>query len=158
MKSLESLASRFRFNEKAIGATLADFTESDWTHRIHGSTSHAFWLLGHIAASRRGLLRGCGVEKAKATWEASFVRGTHPGAKDGVTPDALVADIAESGDALAARFAAITPEQAEAPYARTFPDGSSTVEGAAHFLFWHETYHLGQLGLLRRACGKAGLA
>jgi uncharacterized damage-inducible protein DinB len=33
------------------------------------------------------------------------------------------------------------------------PDGSDTVAGVLHFLYFHETYHLGQLGLLRRMNG-----
>ena len=38
------------------------------------------------------------------------------------------------------------------------PDGSATVAGALGFLAWHESYHLGQLGLLRRLAGKPGRA
>jgi hypothetical protein len=39
---------------------------------------------------------------------------------------------------------------------RSFPDGSSTLQGGAHFLHFHETYHIGQTALLRRLAGKPG--
>ena len=45
-----------------------------------------------------------------------------------------------------------------ADFRRKFPDGSATIAGGTHFLYLHETYHLGQLGLIRRQSGKSGSA
>ena len=50
-------------------------------------------------------------------------------------------------------FPNITDEAAAEPAAQPMPDGSDTVAGVLHFLHFHETYHLGQLGLLRRMNG-----
>ena len=159
MNTLPSLAARFRFNEQALEKATGDFTDDDWLYRINGTSSHALWLLGHLAVSRRALLRGSGKERPPAPWEAAFTKGSRPmDGKDGPSPQALKADLVASGELLEAHLGSLTPEQAAAPYSRTMPDGSSTIDGAAHFLHWHETYHIGQLGLLRRACGKPGLA
>jgi hypothetical protein len=128
MSPLEELASRFRFNEKALALAVDGFGPSDWLHPV-------------------------------AAWERAFVRGSKPGpAATDPPPAALLEDIVESGRLLAAHLPALTPEEAASPYPRTFADGSSTKGGAAHFLYWHEAYHLGQLGLLRRAAGKSGVA
>jgi|RhiMethySRZTD1v2_1073278.scaffolds.fasta_scaffold08458_13 hypothetical protein len=159
MSPLEELASRFRFNEKALALAVDGFGPSDWLHTVAGATSHAYWIVGHLALARRNLLRGTGYEHPVAAWERAFVRGSKPGpAATDPPPAALLEDIVESGRLLAAHLPALTPEEAASPYPRTFADGSSTKGGAAHFLYWHEAYHLGQLGLLRRAAGKSGVA
>ncbi len=159
MNHFHALIQRFRFNDKALAATVEGFTEDDWRRRASPDSSHAFWLLGHIALTRRILFRKLGGDMTTAPWESAFAKGSK--ALDGdfvVSPEILRADFAESGRRLEARLSALTAEDAAAPYGRTFPDGSSTIEGAAHFLYWHESYHLGQIGLLRRVCGKPGLA
>ena len=35
--------------------------------------------------------------------------------------------------------------------------GGTTVADGVQFMHFHESYHIGQLGMLRRICGKAGL-
>ena len=48
----------------------------------------------------------------------------------------------------------LVPEHLAKPLGRALPDGSDTLGGAIRFLVWHEAYHLGQLGMLRRLAGK----
>lgn len=159
MKELESLALRFRFNERVLERLVEGLTPEDWGRRLEGVTNHAYWILGHLALTRRNLLKGLGQAREPAAWEVRFGRGSlPPETQNDPTPEALVRDLKESGPLIEAALRAMTPEQAIAPYPRTLPDGANTVEGAARFLLWHETYHLGQVGLLRKGCGKPGLA
>lgn len=159
MTPLAALGTRLRFNENVLEAATKDFTEEDWLRRLESGTSHALWLCGHVAVMRRGFLRALGKELASVAWEPAFGRGSQPGdGLAGITPQALKEDFRATGEALAARLADMSDEEAQRPYPRKLPDGSTTLEGAAHFFYWHETYHLGQLGILRRACGKPGIA
>ena len=159
MTPLAALGARLRFNENVLATATKDFTEDDWLRRLEGGTSHALWICGHLAVSRRGLLRALGKELAPAAWEPVFGRGSKPGAGlVGVTSQELKDDFQATGAALAERLAAMSDDEAQRPYPRKLPDGSTTLEGAAHFFYWHETYHLGQLGILRKACGKPGIA
>ena len=92
-----------------------------------------------------------------APWEAAFVRGTSPAdVPADLDPMVLVRAFHAAQEAMAARWEAVTPEDLARPFARTLPDGSNTVGGAVNFMVWHETYHLGQLGFMRRLAGKAG--
>jgi hypothetical protein len=50
----------------------------------------------------------------------------------------------------------ITPEQAAMDF-REFPWGTKDLSGGMHFLHFHESYHLGQIGLIRRMAGRPGL-
>jgi hypothetical protein len=159
MSSLSAIASRFRFNEQVVDRVAAGFTAADWTRRLEGGTSHAYWILGHLVASRRSLLRNLGKELEVAPWEVTFGRGSRPGQLyAGPAPRELIAELKAAGELLEQHLAAMTPEAAAAPYVRKMSDGSTTREGATRFMCWHETYHLGQLGILRKACGKPGLA
>ena len=158
MNGLESLAALYRFNEKVLERALEGFTEADWLRRAEGPTSHAYWVLGHVSAYRRRLLRGLGEEVAAAEWEDEFLRGSKPCDSLGIDPAALGEDFRASGALIEKRLCTLTPEEAALSFGRKLPDGSTTREGAARFLLWHETYHMGQLGMLRRVSGKPGYA
>ncbi len=156
---LSGLARRFSFNDGLIGLLGDGMTEADWDFAPPGGGNTARWILGHVAAYRRELRRAGGEELPVAPWEKGLSGG-------GAVPDpahfpagaALHADALASGTVLAAQLAAATPEKAASPYGATFADGSSDYAGAAHFLFFHETYHLGQVGILRRMRGKPPFA
>ena len=157
---LADLAPRFAFNAAFLKQLTADFDADGW-QRIGGEGgSPAHWIVGHLAVARRGLLRKLGGETPEKPWEASFGRGSDAQnvSSDAPDPEALVADIESSGNGIAERLGALTPNEAAADFGRKFPDGSTTIAGSAHFLYFHETYHLGQLGLIRRQAGKSGFA
>ncbi|MBI4576008.1 MAG: DinB family protein [Planctomycetes bacterium] len=153
----DELAMRFHFNEGLLDMLTEGFTPEDWRHRA-GEANHALWLLGHVSVSRRFLRRLLGEQLPPVPWEAHFARGSRPGpAADAVEAAVLYEDFRESGRAIAGALRAMDPEAARAPVKAAFPDGSETVLGAADFLHFHETYHLGQLGLLRRVLGRPGI-
>jgi uncharacterized damage-inducible protein DinB len=56
-------------------------------------------------------------------------------------------------DALGMRLNDIEPASLDAPAAQRYPGGDGSVLGALAFLVQHDSYHLGQLALLRRAHG-----
>ena len=160
MKPLEAVAKLFHFNHQFLDSVTTDFSDADWLAPpgTKGG-NHAHWILGHLAVSRRALLRGVGKPVPPEPWEKAFGRGSQPVAgKDGPSPAALRQDFLASGALLHDHLASLSPEEAAAPYGRKLPDGSESVSGAAHFLFLHECYHIGQLGLLRRILGKPGVA
>ena len=94
-----------------------------------------------------------------AEWAAAFGRGT----SDADVPATLdlrsvVTVFHEAHQRMAGHWEQLAPEQFARPLGRTMPDGSDTVGGMLRFLAWHEAYHPGQLGLLRRLAGKPGIA
>ena len=155
---LAALADRFRFNENVLGMTSEDFEEGDWAASAGpkgGNTAH--WILGHVASTRRYLLRKLGGSCAEDEWEQDFGAGAKPGENSGYpAPGELVQDILASGEKLGARMAAMSDEECRTEWGAAFPDGGTTLGDGAHFLYFHECYHLGQLGLLRRINGRPG--
>jgi uncharacterized damage-inducible protein DinB len=156
------LARRLRFNEKLLAVETAGFTPEDWHLRPSAQGGNdAHWILGHVTQGRRMLARILGAAIETAPWEHGFGMnakpdGTHAGYPD---PAELARDFSASGERLEALLGDLTSERADSTWrGRPMPDGSQTLGDVLHFLYFHETYHLGQIGLLRRLAGKPGFA
>lgn len=156
---LVDLAARFRFNESLLNMMVNKFEPEDWAAAPEGGGNNPIWILGHVTTSRRFLLRKLGVDAPEEHWERLFGMGsqlTDPG--NYPSPTTLTCNFTEAGAALTKSMETLTVEEADAPMGTTFPDGSDTIGKGAHFLYFHEVYHLGQIGILRRMRGKPGFA
>jgi hypothetical protein len=152
------IAQQFAVCDRFLDGLVGDFSDADW--QVADPVGHdPRWIVGHLAVTRRRLLAMVGRESAAEPWEAYFGRGTAPaGVPADLDPRALLQALHDAHRVLAGRWDAVTPDLLARPLGRTLPDGSDTVGGALGFLAWHESYHLGQLGLLRRLAGKPGRA
>lgn len=157
-QELKSLGAFFRFNSGFLTSLVEGFEERDWAFQGEAGGSPAIWILGHITLYRRVILRRLGQEIAEEPWEAEFKFGSKPDlAKNYPAARFFLDDFTASGETIERELNALTESQAEEPWGRKFPDGSETIRGGAHFLHFHETYHIGQLGYIRRLVGKPGL-
>jgi uncharacterized damage-inducible protein DinB len=157
---LADLAHRFRFNESLLRMITEALSDEDWARlpsEVGGNSAH--WIVGHVATSRRFLMRKLGLDVAEQPWEEQFGMGAEHGDPAGYPRvDELLADVFEAGEPLANRLSEMSEDDAAAPFDIKFPDGADTLGGASSFLLFHEIYHLGQIGLLRRISGHAGFA
>jgi len=114
--------------------------------------SHLNWLLGHLAVSRDAMLAALD-RPAYATDPRMerYRRGaTPPSAERAVPTDELLELLHAQQQALASGLA----ESSEIlPSPRG--EGDGTVGDWLSFLVWHESYHVGQATLYRRAAGLA---
>jgi uncharacterized damage-inducible protein DinB len=118
--------------------------------RLIDGGSHLHWLLGHLVASRDGLLERLGGQRV---WDgataASFDRGSEPDGPVVATIAEHLARLRTQQDRIVEALATIGDE------ALARDAGRMTVGATIEFLAWHETYHLGQAMLYRRAAGLA---
>ena len=110
------------------------------------------WTLGHILASRNHIMPAL---KQEPFWDeataAPYMWGTEALAPDkGETLETLLETLAKSQDQIVAGLDALSEEELEEAF------GKGTVSKHLAFMAWHEAYHVGQLGLLRRLVGKEG--
>ena len=145
-------------SERMLNRLVGDFTPADWSAR--DAVGHdPRWLVGHVATYRKKVAAMMGVPQPEAAWEAAFLKGTSPADLPAdLDIEAVLDSFRASHAAIMGRWEALTAEAVGAPFGRTLPDGSDTIGGALGFMAWHETYHIGQLGLLRRLAGKPGAA
>jgi len=111
------------------------------------------WIIGHILYFRSRILQTLG---DTFHWSDMVIRlyqrESDPitGAADGILPlSLLLRDLESIQEPLIARLRQATPDE----LARVIGE-VGTVEDVVCRLVWHETYHLGQLELLRQLAGK----
>ena len=87
--------------------------------------------------------------------QALYDRGSEPITAERAVPiDELAADFARAHDRVVERLAALTPEElaAPAPYSPV-SNPKETVGSLVGLLAFHQSYHTGQTGILRRVAG-----
>lgn len=119
------------------------------------------WLVGHLALARNHALFALTGARPWPVEELDRYAKGKPAATDttGVLPLAdLKARYAGALGTITEKLAAMTPEEAAAT-APFSPLGNPKETLASLFttLAFHEGYHIGQIGMLRRAIGKPGL-
>ena len=157
---LAALGSRFRFNETLLETVTNEVFERGLDRDTLGWGVTQPIGFSDTFRRRAATCSGCSAKKRSIDgWEASFGMGVKPSADDKYPPVAeLIAAFAADGEILANRLASLSDKEASKELPRAFPDGSATLEGAAHYLYMHEAYHIGQLGYLRRMSGLPGFA
>lgn len=154
---LAALGDRFFFHRRMLASLVEGFSAKDWARSAGGNDAH--WILGHIAFSRRFLLRRLGEDLDEADWEGLYRPGVRAGReRPDPEPSLLLEDVHKSGKLLTACLARLDEDALSDSFGVRLPDGGTTRGDGAQFFHFHEAYHLGQIGLLRRICGKPGLA
>lgn len=158
LAELVPLALLYDHNARVLSTLVGDFSDADW--RVQDPLGHdSRWIVGHLAATRLRLVGMAGLTPLTAAWQADFARGTSPKSlPQDLDMTELLRSFQHAHGQLRSAWEGLTAETLAQPLGRTLPDGSDTTGGALRFLAWHEAYHLGQLGLMRRLVGKPGLA
>lgn len=153
-RSAESYVRMLKFNDGVLRGLCKDVGE-DEARRPHEGRSSFWWILGHVVEHRAVPLALLGGDRSSAfDLPGLFGRDTKPRA-DVATPTvaALVGEFLRLGGLLAARAA----ELGDGLDAKTMMTVAGVEMPIGPFFTFHETYHLGQLGLLRTWLGKGPL-
>ena len=112
------------------------------------------WVVGHMVATRDAVLAALDEEPIWDEERSLLYSGT---AEGGWSPeralplDSLVTDLDRSQERIMSAFDHLSDEALEEP------SGNGTLCWRLGFLHFHESYHVGQIGLLRRLLGKPGV-
>lgn len=150
----EQLAEAFARNVRVLGRQVAGLTHADSLLQPPMRGNCLNWVLGHIAVHRDFILEAMG--QAKILGDAPLARydiESPPVLDDdeGVLPlETLLDAINRAQTAIAAAL-----ERATAADLAAVAPGSepATVAEQVFFLYWHETYHVGQTEHLRQLAG-----
>ncbi|HJO26372.1 MAG TPA: DinB family protein [Planctomycetota bacterium] len=156
---LQLFADLYKFNNQLLATVSDGFEETDWLHTAGAGGNTAHWILGHLAAARRYLARRLGLLETAEPWEDAFDIGVTPAdPKTYPSIEDLTVKFNEAGEILAASLATVSSTTLAKKLDEPLPDGSTDLAGMARFFYMHDTYHLGQIGLLRRQRGHAAFA
>lgn len=149
---LEPLAGIFRLNTDLVLNCIEDMSEDIASRRADGSANSAAFLVAHLTDTRHFLAAWLGnpLENPLAV-ELRDARGIDD-VQQLPSLDVLRAHWLEVSDHLAAVMDTVPPELLNESSPQRFPIGSSRLDALA-FLAQHESYHVGQLGWIRRRSG-----
>jgi hypothetical protein len=132
--------------------------QSELTRAPSQTSNPMVWMAGHLAQSRARLARLLGAEH-EVPWPSLFQRGAPPPGSETYPPITEIRRAWESaGSALRARLRTMTDAELFADLQLRIPSTDGTLRGAIVFALFHEGYHVGQMGYVRRTLGKEGIA
>ncbi len=157
----DTLLIQYSYTAFTFGATLKELSEDQAFVQPEPGGNCINWVAGHIVETRGTTLGVLEVDLPFAAEKyARYKRSSEPiqGAEGAVALQEMITDFADTRKALATGLQNLTLEQsaAEALFSPFNRDGE-TVGSLLAGLFFHEAYHIGQLGLLRRLVGEEGI-
>lgn len=149
----EFLATLFGLNLQVLKINTQGVTHEESLIQPKPAGNCLNWVLGHIAVTRDqalGLLGGTPVWSEAD--KALYVRGSRPmtDAGQAIRMEKIMADLDRSQEELLAALLRQSPESLAAA------NGEATLADRIAMLHFHEAYHTGQIGLMRRLLGKDG--
>jgi hypothetical protein len=155
------LASMYEFSYGAIKRNLEDVTNEESLVQPPGAGNCLNWVLGHIVAARNTALKLAGSAPVVGEDVAAYYRrGSDPLKPGGKVPDlaTLHGLLSDTQRQLVPALSALSDEALTQPVPEALrrPPLTGSVADALVRLHYHEGYHNGQIGLLRRLAGKEG--
>lgn len=141
----------YQINQFAALRNLDGFTHEESLRGPDGGGNCANWILGHIMSSRNHLLGLLGAEPVlPANRLAVYQRGSKGLDGQELPFDTLLQAFVDAQGRIEAALLGMSEDRfAELVQAEKPPENPALLQ-------FHEAYHIGQLGLLRRIMGKAG--
>lgn len=146
-----TLSKLYGLNLMVIEKNVEGFTPEDSFFQPQSEGNCANWVLGHIVSTRNEVMKLIGESPLWSKEETEpYRRGSLPLTDESIAlPLAkMLTDLRASQDKLLTALDQMSPEELEAP----LEDGTLYEQLAV--IQFHEAYHAGQLGLLRRLIGK----
>lgn len=141
----------FQINQYAALKNVDGFTHEESLRGPDGGGSCANWVLGHIVSSRNHLLGLLGAEAVLPSDRLGvYQRGSGGLGGQELPFESLVQAFVDAQGRIEAALLGMSDERfAELVAAEKPPENPAMLQ-------FHEAYHIGQLGLLRRIVGKSG--
>ena len=145
MNNIESFTV-YKFNHRVIRMNLDGISHEDSLKTPAEGGNSLNWILGHVILSRDEIFELLGLEKScDEKMFTKYERGTKDfGPADAIKLETLIEMFDESQRKLEEKIKEVD--------LKTDEEKSKNLA----FYSFHEAYHAGQTGLLRRICGKEG--
>jgi uncharacterized damage-inducible protein DinB len=155
MINWQDLSNAFARNASIIKMQAEGLTNEDSLRQLpfHGNCLN--WVLGHIVVSRDSVLETLGEPLVMDSYGVRYKRGSDPVTQADEGTRALE-ELLDWLDRSQERIVTALSKMDEAALAREYTSGDrkTTVGQRAFFLYFHETFHVGQTELFRQLAGK----
>ena len=156
----DMLRHQARLTHGAVRMNVEGLTHEDSLLQPEPGGNCLNWVVGHLLFVDQRMLGRLGQTPVLPLTDlARYERGSDPiqDPADALDLATLIAAWNESLPRIDAGLAALTPEALDTRSGfSTNNDPNETVRSLLHTLIFHQAYHAGQTGILRRLAGKAG--
>ncbi len=152
----ELIRERYRFCNLAFKMNMKGISDADSLLAPSGSSIN--WIVGHLLATRNSILKLTNCEPIMTFEQCEpYSRGSAGGNTDGfMALSDLMKLYKQSQQIILDQLADLTDEQLSAPIPTDDDNKPDTLANQLLFFHFHEAYHVGQIGMMRRAIGKEG--
>ena len=154
------LARMYEVSYGAINRNLEDVSNDESLVRPAPGGNSLNWVLGHIVVHRGTVLKMIGHRPVFEGEQAKpYMRGSHPdGTERYLDLATLRGLLSDAHQELIPALSGMTEEQLACDVPKEFhrPPLAGSIANALSRLNFHESYHAGQIALLRRIAGKEG--
>src|SRR5262245_43596924 len=155
---LQPLALIFKLNNNLIARSLEGLSDEDVWRQPSGSGNPIGWILGHLTETRAGMLTEMGTA-FDCGWSRAFQRGSMLQDRSGYPARAAIeAAWKATHGAMRDAFANVAADQLTRPVSRRPVPGVETLADLIAFCGFHESYHVGQVGFIRKQLGHTSIA
>jgi len=156
MRDVEVFRQLARISRQVLLGNVAGVTHEESLRQPEPAGNCMNWVVGHVLHVYAQLLTQLGQTPVLSVDELQrYARGSEP-IRDGTEAlqfERLVEAWDASWERVDAGLAALTPEALAAP---GVPGFGENVRDLLGFIFFHQAYHSGQAGILRRIAGREG--
>jgi uncharacterized damage-inducible protein DinB len=143
----------FATNQRLLERALGDLSDHDFRRRATEHTNSTAWVVGHILQTRASMLARLS-DPLDTGWGAMFARGAEPpDASAYPDQEAMLAMSHRVAEQLTVRLLALTADELAADAQGSPLPGVTIVAEQLGFFALHDSYHVGQLGFIRKALG-----
>jgi uncharacterized damage-inducible protein DinB len=146
----------FRGNTLYLLNMLKGLTDEDML-LCTGESNTIGWILGHIIRYRGTILQKMNKEIEIKDFEKNFERGAKKNKELKINYEEAINNFSSRGDKIVTALSDMDDEAFKQNIGMELPDGKNDLESLLSFLSWHETFHLGQIDLIKAAVGKGGI-
>ncbi len=148
---IEPIAETMQFNTTMVGIVMEDTRPEDGLTSV-AQSNPLNYLVGHLLSTRYDAAKIVGLSVSDP-WQALYGGNTpYDRARQYPAISELAPRWRELNEKFFARLDELSAEDVMAEVT-SYPFPDKTVRGALSFISWHESYHVGQMGTLRRALG-----
>jgi len=151
-------AETLRINTKLFRNCLHGMSQAQAESRPNDGTNSALWVAAHMVKARYGLLARLGAARANPLPDTLVNAKRIDDVREWPSVTDVLAAWADASHELRDRLAAMTPDELRAPVDVRFPVFEQTVFAVLVFMVQHDSYHLGQLSMLRKVAGLPGMS
>ena len=156
----DSTATILGYNTWLFGNAVKDVGQDQADHRVSETTNPFDRLAGHVTIGRHGITAMLKIEVPEVAWGpfADFGQGVQFDSKRPVPPlTEITAHFHRVTGLLMAGLPNVPQSLLDSPANLPIPGENPTMRDQLAFMTMHETYHIGQMGLLKKHMGGEGI-